>query len=309
MKFTAIDFETANSDRGSVCAVGLVMVENGQVAGQLRQLIRPDPCYFDPFNVSIHGISEADVADAPTFPQFWPNLWPKVSGPLVAHNASFDMSVLRHVLDRSGIPYPDTDYFCTRVISKLAWPQHPTYALDHIAKVLGIAFHHHDAEEDAQACALIAVAACRQLNVQSLYDLQEACGLRIGHIFSDGYWPCGGMCTTQTPTQEREKLKAADIKPSTAKFDEQHPYFGMRFVFTGTLLSMQRKDAMQTVVDRGGICYDTVKKDTNYLVIGHQGFIGYQAGHKSSKMVKAEQMRSIGLPIEILSEDDFMSLL
>jgi DNA polymerase III subunit epsilon len=192
MKFTAIDFETANADRSSVCAVGLVMVEDGQVVGRLSQLIRPEPCYFDPFNVAIHGISAADVAHAPTFPQFWPSLWPKVSGPLVAHNAAFDMSVLRRSLDRSGIQYPDTDYFCTRVIAKLTWPQHPTYALDYMAGVLGISFQHHDAEDDAYACALIAMAACRHLNVPALDALPDACGLRVGRLFNAGYRPCAG---------------------------------------------------------------------------------------------------------------------
>ncbi len=194
MKFTAIDFETANADRSSVCAVGLAMAENGQIVKRHRQLIRPDPCYFDPFNVAIHGITEADVADAPTFPEFWPSLWPRVSGPLVAHNAAFDMSVLRRALDRAAIRYPDTDYFCTRVVAKLAWPQHPTYALDYIANVLGITFQHHDAEEDAYACALIALTACNHLTARSLYDLQDFCGLRVGRLFDGGYRPCGGPC-------------------------------------------------------------------------------------------------------------------
>lgn len=66
---------------------------------------------------------------------------------------------------------------------------------------------------------------------------------------------------------------------------------------------------MQSVVDRGGICHDTVKSDTDYLVLGQEGFIGYQAGFKSSKMKKAEQMHSKGLPIEILSEADFIDML
>jgi DNA polymerase-3 subunit epsilon len=299
MKFTAIDFETANSNRGSVCAVGLVTVENGEIVGRLRQLIRPDPCEFDPFNISIHGISEADVADAPSFPEFWPSLWPRVSGPLVAHNASFDMSVLRHVLDLSGIQYPETDYFCTRVIAHLAWPQHPTYALDYIARTLGITFQHHDAAEDAYACALIAVAACKHLDLRSLYDLHKACGLRVGRLFSEGYVPCGPCAN----------LKAANITPSPGQPDEQHPYCGRSFVFTGTLQSMQRRVAMQMVVDHGGICHDSVKKETNYLVVGQDGYVGYHAGHKSTKMIKAEQMRSMGLPIEILSELDFLSLL
>ncbi len=309
MKFTAIDFETANADRGSVCAVGLVVVENGEVAGRLRQLIRPDPLNFDPFNVSIHGISAADVSDAPTFSEFWPSLWPRVSGPLVAHNAAFDMSVLRRVLDQSRVPYPETDYFCTRVIARLAWPEHPTYALDHIARAIGISFTHHDAEEDARACALIAISACRQLHVPSLYDLQDGCGLRVGRLFSGGYCPCGGPYSARSAAHRREKLRAAYVTPSAPPHDEHNPCNDMAFVFTGTMSSMSRRDAMQAVVDRGGICHDNVKSDTDYLVLGQEGFIGYQAGFKSSKMKKAEQMHSKGLPIEILSEADFISML
>ncbi len=183
MKFTAIDFETANSSRSSACAVGLSLVEDGKIVGRLYQLIRPEPLCFDPFNVSIHGITETDVADAPSFAEFWPNLIDNVSGPLVAHNAAFDISVVRHALDQSGLPYPNTDYFCTRVIAKLTWPQHPTYTLDHLAQSLEISFQHHNAAEDARACALIALCACKSHGVASLYDLQELCGIRVGSLF------------------------------------------------------------------------------------------------------------------------------
>lgn len=309
MRFTAIDFETANADRGSACAVGLVVVEEGRVISRTCQLIRPEPCHFDPFNVSIHGISAADVINAPRFSEFWPQLWAQVSGPLVAHNAAFDMSVLRRSLDREGLPYPETDYFCTRVISKLAWPQHPTYALDYIASVFGIRFRHHDAAEDAQACALVALQACRDLSVSSLHDLQGVVGLRVGKLSSSGHCPCGGPHGTAALSAKRKTLRASDIGPSVALCAEAHPYCGLNFVFTGALLSMPRKDAMQAVVDRGGFCHDSLNSEVNCLVVGQKGFIGYENGHKSSKMVRAEQMRSAGYPIEILSEDDFLAML
>ncbi len=192
MKFTAIDFETANSSRSSACAVGLSLVEDGKIVARVHQLIRPNPLYFDPVNVSIHGITEADVADAPSFAELWPHLVQKVQGPLVAHNASFDMSVLRHVLDESGIPYPAADYFCTCVIAKLTWPEHPTYRLNDLARALDIRFRHHDAAEDARACALIALSACKIHRVRSLYDLQDVCGLRVGSLYVGGYVTCGG---------------------------------------------------------------------------------------------------------------------
>ena len=307
MKFTAIDFETANSDRGSACSIGLVKVESGQIVERFSHLIRPDPLDFDPFNVSIHGITENDVKDAPSFAELWPSLLPRISGPLVAHNAAFDMSVLRHVLDSSGADYPDTDYFCTLVISRLAWPEQPTYALNHIARAIGVSFAHHDAEEDAMACAHVAMAACKRLGAASLYDLPKNCGLRVGRLFAGGHCPCGGPRSTTAGTHS--KPRTTEMPHSVEPRDVQGPCHGMAFVFTGTMTSMNRKAAMQAVVDRGGICHDVVKSDTDFLVLGQEGFIGYQAGHKSSKMKRAEEMRRKGMPIEILSEFDFIGML
>lgn len=192
MNFTAIDFETANSRRASICSVGVVVVRDGRMVDSFEQLIRPEPLWFDPFNVSIHGIREADVRRAPRFGDFWPELRRRLTGPIVAHNAAFDVSVLRHTLDEIGVPYPKTDYFCTRVISRLVWPGRPTYALNHVADMLGVAFRHHNAEEDARACARVALEACRCVDAASLYDLERLFGLRVGALFERGYRPCGG---------------------------------------------------------------------------------------------------------------------
>jgi len=200
VKFTAIDFETANSSRASICAVGLSIVDNGQIVDQFYQLIRPDPLHFDYMNISIHGITPDDVVDMPSFAECWPVLQGKVSGPLVAHNAAFDMSVLRKSLDHSGLPYPVVDYFCTVVIAKLTWQEHPNHKLNSLASHLGISFRHHDAAEDARVCALVALHACRIHGVETLYDLKEQCDLRVGSLHADGYTPCGG------PRKKRRSL-------------------------------------------------------------------------------------------------------
>lgn len=191
MRFTAIDFETANSARASACSVGLIVVDNGEVVRKHYHLIRPEPLYFEPMNVSIHGITARDVVCAPPFRDLWPTLMEQVEGPLVAHNAAFDMSVIRHELDDAGIPYPDIDYFCTLVISRLTWPHFPAHNLDRVAHHLRVAFEHHDALEDARACAMIAVKACELHGASSLHDLKDACGLRIGQIYNGGYRACG----------------------------------------------------------------------------------------------------------------------
>ncbi len=191
MRFTAIDFETANSARASACSVGLVVVSNGQITRKHYHLIRPEPLYFDPMNVSIHGITARDVVQAPYFRDLWPTLMSQIKGPLVAHNAAFDMSVIRHELDEAGIPYPEIDYFCTLVISRLAWPRFPAHNLDRVAQHLRISFNHHDALEDARACAMIAVKACELMGVSALHELKDACGLRIGSLYEGGYRACG----------------------------------------------------------------------------------------------------------------------
>ena len=118
MDWAAIDFETANADRASACALGLVVVQETQIVKHRSWLIRPSKMCFDLNNVMIHGITAEHVADKPTFAELWDEVHSEIQGmPLVAHNASFDISVLRHTLDDYRIPYPELDYYCTRAIS------------------------------------------------------------------------------------------------------------------------------------------------------------------------------------------------
>ena len=282
---------------------------NGQVAESHHFLIRPEPFFFDPFNVAIHGIKEVDVKDAPCFRELWPQLQARITAPLVAHNAAFDMSVLRHALDEAGVPYPEMDYFCTRVISRVTWPGRPTYALDYIAEMLGIDFAHHNAEEDARACASIAVAACRQLRAESLYSLEKQVEIWKGALFPGGYLPCGTSRPTQCRTVSDRHVRASEVTATAGKIDRNHPFCGNAFVFTGTMTAMPRLVAMEEVINRGGTCQDSVNATTNFLVLGEKGYLGYRSGFKSNKMKKAESLIAKGLPVEILSERDFLALL
>ncbi len=309
MRFTAIDFETANRDRASVCSVGLVVVEDGKLVRQFHQLIRPDPLRFDPFHVSIHRISEADVSNAPTFSDFWPQLWSLVSGPLVAHNAAFDMSVLRQALAQAGRQHPDTEYLCTLVLSRIAWPNRSSYALNQLAHMLEIPHVHHNAQEDARACALVALAACERLQADCLQGLCQGCGLQMGQLFADGHVPCSGARSVRSNSPQRERCRAADVVATSDSLDLDGACCGKVFVFTGGLSAMPRRDAMQAVVDRGGSCRDTVRADTDYLVLGQMGFVEYQAGVKTRKLMKVEELKAQGTPIEILSEDEFIRML
>ena len=98
--FAAIDFETANGRRTSVCSVGVVVVRGGEVVDTFYSLIRPRPNFYSRFTTAIHGLRYEDTADAPDFAEVWRQVAPRIEGlPLVAHNSPFDEGCLRAVFE------------------------------------------------------------------------------------------------------------------------------------------------------------------------------------------------------------------
>ena len=130
MNFVAIDFETANRFWSSACEIGLVVVEDGRVVDTYRRLIRPTPNTFDSGNIRIHNITPAMVAAEPTFAELYDELLPYLADQhLVAHNASFDMGVLRASARLYGLPEPSLTYSCTVQLARKVWPDAPRYGL------------------------------------------------------------------------------------------------------------------------------------------------------------------------------------
>jgi DNA polymerase-3 subunit epsilon len=311
MNFLAIDFETANRSRASACAIGLAVVENGVITESFQRLIRPSELFnewgescFDFFNVMIHGISEEDVKDEPEFNEYWPFLEQYLKNrTVVAHYASFDISVLRYVLDEYGMQYPEFNYFCTRIISKKLWSNLPSHSLDIVADHLGIKFTHHEPEDDARACSQIAIQACKEVGANSLPELADKLEFRNGHLSPSGY----KAARLHLPSYYDIKLD--EIVPSTDEFDPAHDFYAKTVVFTGKLDSMTRKEAMQQAVDVGGKCSKSVNKSTNFLVTGQQDFRRLTDGKTSNKMKKVVQLISQGYDIEIISESEFLRML
>ncbi len=159
MNFTAIDFETANPKRNSACAVGLVRVEGGRIVEERSFLIRPPSRWFK--FTYIHSITWDDVKDQPTFKELWPEIAPFIFAGefLVAHNASFDYSVLKSTCEHYGIPLPQLDFKCTVKMARNQLGIRPAN-LGNVCKVLEIPLeNHHDALCDAKACAHIVLRA------------------------------------------------------------------------------------------------------------------------------------------------------
>jgi DNA polymerase III subunit epsilon len=156
--FAAIDFETADYDRDSACAVAVVRVEGLAIVDHAYYYIRPPRRQFV-FSY-LHGISWSDVVDAPTFRQLWPSLQKKLAGVefLAAHNASFDHSVLRTCCERAHLSAPSHSFQCTVRLARTVWNIYPTKLPD-VCRHLRIPLRHHDAGSDAEACARIVIAA------------------------------------------------------------------------------------------------------------------------------------------------------
>ena len=155
-RYIAFDVETPNYANNRMSAIGVAVIENGEIADEFYTLVNPE-AHFDPFNIELTGITPELVADAPTFPELWTELEPLVdSGLLVAHNAPFDMSVLAKCLRYYGIRWhPRVEYACTCRMGKRLLPQLPNHKLNTLCDYLEISLDHHHAGSDSRACGEI----------------------------------------------------------------------------------------------------------------------------------------------------------
>jgi len=180
MKITAIDFETANPRSDSACALGLVQVENGQVTRTKYWLIRPPDFYFHPRYIDIHGITPEMVEHEPEFDAIRAEFEEfTADSTIIAHNAAFDMGVLKALYKRYDVAIPRMDYMCTVTLSRKMWTNLPNHKLNTMADFFGITFQHHNALEDSVVCAEIAIRALAETGLGNLEKLASHFKLKI----------------------------------------------------------------------------------------------------------------------------------
>jgi DNA polymerase-3 subunit epsilon len=156
--FIAIDFETADYQPDSACAVALVRVEGSRIVHRSHFLIRPPRQSF--IFSYLHGITWEMVAGEPTFRELWPELKALLADVkfLAAHNAPFDRGVLQSCCAGHGLKPPKVPFLCTVTLARRTWKLFPTKLPD-VCNYLGIPLEHHNAASDAEACARIVIAA------------------------------------------------------------------------------------------------------------------------------------------------------
>lgn len=307
MDFVAIDFETANSFRGSACEVALVRVSGGKVVETFETLLNQTD--FSGFNTMLHGITPKMVKSSPKFEEVWPSVREFIGeSPIVAHYAAFDTGVLRDSLGLDAFSEP-LSYFCTVVLSRRLL-QLPSYRLPWVADELGIPFKEtHRSLADAMAVAEIVLALGEKSGTDSLGALAESVGVRPGIISADGWKGSvfsGSGGATLSAAQRAEILKSI---PESELYEDPD-FAGLDIVFTGAMASMTRDEAMLRVMKAGGVPKTAVTKKTNMLVFGHQDSAALRPGATmSNKMAKAIELIESGASLEIVDEETFLQML
>ena len=328
LDFTAIDFETANGFRGSPCAVGLTKVRGGKIVEEASWLMRPPHNYdhFDYHNVRIHGITAADVAGRPRFGELFAEIGAFIGDDvLAAHNAAFDLGVIRSALEVSGLPGPAYDYVCTVMLSRRCYSL-VSNSVPFAAEEAGVPLvKHHDAAEDARACAGILVDIARRNGANSLTELYLSLGLVMPR--QQAFDPAVDALSKPSLAAVGAALSgitgngAALARPFQSGWPEEginpepnpdaepgHPLYGQTVVFTGQL-TIGRPEAKARSAEAGARTESRVTGRTTVLVVG-DGFVAsdLRSGRLTGKARRVLELHERGQAIEVLSEGEFLQM-
>jgi len=280
VKFVALDVETANPDMSSICQIGIVHFEDGQVVDSWSSLVDPKD-YFDGMNVSIHGIDEDDVRGAPDYRQASVEVNRRIAGQIVAIHTAFDRNAIARASAKHAATPPECFWLNTASVARRAWPEvaQKGYGLSALSKKFGIEFEHHNAVEDARVAGLILIRAMADTSLD---------------------WEIWVDRVKRPMNPNASDSLARDGNPDGS-------LFGEIVVFTGAL-AMPRREAAEMASRAGCETADGVTKHTTLLVVGDQDIRLLNGHEKSGKHRKAEELIAKGLTIRILTESDFASM-
>nr|WP_218847120.1 exonuclease domain-containing protein [Psychromicrobium silvestre] len=330
MDFTAIDFETANGFRGSPCAVGLSRVRGGRIVEEAFWLMRPPAGHdhFDPRNIEIHGVTPQQVASQPRFGEVFGEITDFLGADvLVAHNAAFDTGVIKAALQASARPGPAFAYACTVILARRSYSL-PSYSLPFVAEAAGVPLiHHHDAIEDARACAGIMIDIAGIHGAESIEQLYQAMSLSLPVM--EAFQPDLAQLDSQLDSARLDSARTAPLVQNSSwlgwpeeganpepniSADRNHPLYGQTVVFTGNL-QIPRSTAKVRAAEVGARPASSVTAKTTVLVVG-DGFIAADlrrgdtsAGRVTTKARRVLELHGKGQQIEVLSEGEFMQMI
>jgi DNA polymerase III subunit epsilon len=283
MSFIALDVETANADLSSICQIGLAHFKDRRLERTWKSYINPED-EFDPVNMSIHGITQEIVQNAPRLPDIAEEFNGQISEQIIVCHMHFDRVALSQCFSKYKLRPPDCVWLDTAKVARRTWEEFAQagYGLKNVCACLGYKFHQHDALEDAKACGQILVAAMEKSGI----DICEWLKRVRQPIGSGSKVDCGGIARDGNP----EGICHGEV-----------------MAFTGSL-SIPRREAADMAASIGCSVSDGVTKCTTMLVVGDQDIKKLSGHEKSSKHRKAENLILGGPALRILKESDFMEL-
>ncbi|MFZ5967593.1 MAG: exonuclease domain-containing protein [Bacillota bacterium] len=285
--YIVLDLETTGLDPSydEIIEIAAIKFSNGERISEFATLVKPDN-KIDKYITELTGITNAMIKDAPKIHEALPKLMEFVGDSvIIAHNANFDINFL---YDNNMICFNkplSNDFVDTMRISRRLFKDIRHRLVDLVNEFeIPINIQHR------------ALADCEATH-QVYEHMKTHC--RINNIDLSAF----------NRTSHDKSFDLKDFKPETDEFDRSHPIYGMSVCFTGTLEKFQRKDALQIVVNLGGIPSDSVTKNTNILVLGNNDYCASIKDGKSNKQKKAEDLILKGQDLIIISEKSFYDML
>ena len=304
--FIALDLETATWKKSSICEIGIAIVKDSKVVETKSWLVKPYRNWYDSFNISIHGITPDMTKDSPSFKEVWREVQPYLEDQVVvAHNTAFDMYALKYAFEENGMPYPNFKHFCSYRVARYCFKDTYSYSLPIVCEAMGIPFYsHHRAGADAEACANVFLKSLELSGVTDLDELQSKYEFKCGRFADDIF---EGQRSVKKSVSTGKSIKEYIGDPS--KIDEDSYFYQKSVCFTGTCKWASRDVLLQTIADIGGFPQKGVNKSTQILVVGQQDYRLVGEDGMSSKQEKAMALKDAGQDIEVMSEEQFLSML
>lgn len=283
--YCVLDTETTglSSYYDEIIEIGILKVRDNKIVDRYSQLIKPD-YEIDPFITSLTGITNEMVKDMPAINFVMSDVLSFIGGDvIIGHNTSFDIRFLN-----AGFNIElDNKYMDTMQFARKLFPELKHHRLSDLTSYLGLSNNEHRSIADC--------IATKEL-YDSIKDTMDKRGLEIQDLWVKSNHGGNG-------------IDIKSIHPTEVEIDEDNFFFNRHVVFTGKLEKMVRQDAMQIVVNLGGILDNSVTKSTNYLILGNNDYNAILKGEKSSKHKKAEKLKLEGQDIDIIDEFTFYDLI
>ena len=231
LDFVALDLETATWNKSSICEIGIAIVKASQIVETKSWLVKPYRNWYDPFNISIHGITPEMTKNCPAFKEVWKEGRPYLENQVVvAHNTAFDMYALKYAFEENGMPYPNFRHFCSYRVARYCFKDTYSYSLPVICERMEIPFNsHHRAGADAEACAKVFIKSLELSGVGDLEELQSKYEFRCGK-FAEGVFE--GQRSVKKYASSGKSIKEYVGDPS--KVYEDSYFYQKSVCFTGT---------------------------------------------------------------------------